>query len=284
MAFLAAFRRSVHALQQTRYRMVFAALATLQLTARYRKLVRIRVDKAGDWTSRQPAAAFVAPAYSTRSSESVEAETADIWSHYFPICPGDMLVDIGAGTGDHLVSLSRAIGAEGRILAIEAHPRTFRCLQKTIAANRLGNVTPLQLAAGDAEGQVHIEDSPTHISNRTGCGALAVPARPLDAVLADLEGFTPSIVKMNIEGAEVAALRGARQSLRTVPRWIVSCHDFKAHRPGFESSATLAAVLEIFRAAAFDVRPLRDDRRPWIRYYVYAERRAEERPAPSSPI
>src|SRR4030095_12023579 len=56
---------------------------------------------------------------------------------------GDVIVDVGAGVGEETLPFSRAVGDEGTVFCIEAHPRTFRCLQKLIHYNRLHNVIPV---------------------------------------------------------------------------------------------------------------------------------------------
>ncbi|MPT24569.1 MAG: FkbM family methyltransferase, partial [Starkeya sp.] len=145
-------------------------------------------------------------------------EARDIWEHYWPIQAGELLIDVGAGIGEHVVYLSRRVGPGGKVIAIEAHPRTFRCLEKTIAASGLANVVARQLALSDSEGQVTMEDEAGYVSNRIGAGSLTVTACTLDSLLDGLNGAVPSVVKMNIEGAETAALRGATRALQAVPR------------------------------------------------------------------
>ena len=67
---------------------------------------------------------------------------------------GDTIVDVGAGTGWETLLFSRTVGMSGRVISIEAHPRVFRCLSKMRAANRLENVTLVQAAVADQEGEV----------------------------------------------------------------------------------------------------------------------------------
>jgi hypothetical protein len=54
--------------------------------------------------------------------------------------PGDVVIDIGAGVGEETLSFSRAVGPKGKVVCVEAHPRTFRCLQKLVRYNQLVNV------------------------------------------------------------------------------------------------------------------------------------------------
>lgn len=269
MSILGSVQESVYNLRTTRFRRVFAVLASIKLSIERATPVWVGIDRDGDWVGRQSSASFFSSQYNKVPTDD---EARDIWEHYWPIQAGELLIDVGAGIGEHVVCLSRRVGPGGKVIAIEAHPGTFRCLEKTIAASGLANVVARQLALSDSEGQVTMEDEAGYVSNRIGAGSLTVTACTLDSLLDGLNGAVPSVVKMNIEGAETAALRGATRALQAVPRWIVSCHDFKAHQPGCADQATLADVRAIFTAAGFVIRPMREDPQPWLRYYVYAER------------
>ena len=52
-------------------------------------------------------------------------------------------MDVGAGVGEETLTFSRAVGARGEVICIEAHPRTHQCLEMLIRYNRLENVTAL---------------------------------------------------------------------------------------------------------------------------------------------
>jgi hypothetical protein len=60
--------------------------------------------------------------------------------------PGDTIVDIGAGVGEEPLTFSRAIGERGKLICVEAHPRTYRCLEKMVRHNGLSNVTRILAA------------------------------------------------------------------------------------------------------------------------------------------
>src|SRR5271154_2216517 len=38
---------------------------------------------------------------------------------------GDVVIDVGAGVGEEALTFSRAVGKHGRVICIEAHPRTY---------------------------------------------------------------------------------------------------------------------------------------------------------------
>ena len=118
-----------------------------------------------------------------------------------------------------------------------------------------------------------IEDSQHDISNRImNDSGVQITAVTLDELLDDLHIREPSLIKMNIEGAETAALRGAYRTLQSNARWVVSCHDFVSHLPGYESSATYSEVYAAIKESGLQISPSRVDDRPWIPFYIYAHR------------
>jgi FkbM family methyltransferase len=66
--------------------------------------------------------------------------------------PGDRVLDVGANIGYFTVLLSRLVGPEGRVYAVEPDPRNFALLQRNIAANDCQNVEAFQLALSDRNG------------------------------------------------------------------------------------------------------------------------------------
>lgn len=63
--------------------------------------------------------------------------------------PGDVFIDIGAHVGLYSLVAWRAVGASGRVLAIEANPETFGRLSANLAMNRASNVTAANIGVSD---------------------------------------------------------------------------------------------------------------------------------------
>jgi hypothetical protein len=78
---------------------------------------------------------------------------------------------------------------------------------------------------------------------------------------------------MNVEGAETAILCGASQALKSKSHWAVECHDWFAHLPGYETSATYADVTALFTGAGLEILAARVDEREWLPFHVYARPR-----------
>jgi len=135
--------------------------------------------------------------------------------------PGDTCVDVGAHWGYFSLLAAARVGATGRVLAVEADPRVFATLERTLALNPSLNVETIQVAAAAEPGTLVLNGFDEHGDNwgissiATGQGgtAFSVQSAPLD-VLLERRGVTEvSLLKMDIEGAEVLALRGADRLL-----------------------------------------------------------------------
>lgn len=131
--------------------------------------------------------------------------------------PGDVFVDVGANVGYHTFRAAARVGADGRVVAVEANPENARLIAHTIAVNSLTNVELVPLALAGGRGYVNFG---THVgsnggflpdgANTTGSGrSTIVPTMALD----DLGLDRVSVVKIDVEGAEAIVLDGARATI-----------------------------------------------------------------------
>ena len=123
--------------------------------------------------------------------------------------PGDVFVDVGANIGYFTLLASRRVGPEGRVIAVEANPRTFKLLEANVRLNGCANVTLHHVAAGEAAGLATLFEREAGNSGGdqvdfTGDGKIAVER--LDALVGEQR---VRLIKLDIEGAEAKALRGA---------------------------------------------------------------------------
>jgi FkbM family methyltransferase len=182
---------------------------------------------------------------------------------------GDVILDIGAGTGTEAVRLSRLVGPTGRVIAVEAHPDTFAVLAKVSAANRIHNITTVEAAVAGVAGTLHITDNDEVGSNTLfGDGAIEVRATTIDDIIAECHVERVDFLKMNIEGAERLAIQGMDHTVARVERMAISCHDFL----GTEWGATRSVVYRWLIDQGFQVRSRPDDPRRWCQDYLYASR------------
>jgi FkbM family methyltransferase len=168
---------------------------------------------------------------------------------------GETFVDVGAHWGYFSLLAARRVGNDGRVVAIEADPRIFEILKRSLALNSWNGVDAVHVAASDQAGELLLhgyreaEDN-WGISSVVGAqngSSFKVAARPLDAILDDLGVGTVDLLKMDIEGAELLALRGAGRGLGTgrYQRILLELHPEHLRALG-SSAAEVLRYLESF--------------------------------------
>jgi FkbM family methyltransferase len=210
---------------------------------------------------------------SARRQADREELTRDLFFQEYTPQPGDVVLDVGSGAGEEVELLSRLVGPAGRVYAIEAHPATFAALERR--SNGLANVVPVHAAVTDRAGTVSFSDDERYLENRMTDDAtgITVPARTLDDLLDEWGLDRVDFLKMNIEGAEAAALEGLARHAARVRNATVSCHDFLADRGGDPANRTSGTVRGLLAGYGFAVRGRRaSDRRHWTRFYLYGTR------------
>ena len=168
---------------------------------------------------------------------------------------GDVVIDVGAGVGEETLMFSRAVGEQGRVICIEAHPQTYRCLEKLIQYNGLTNVVAFQRAIAQPSCHVvNIENSDEYLRNRsTTAEGIPVAATTLDAIHRELGLGRIHFLKMNIEGAERLAIRGMTKTLRLSEVICISCHDFLANKTGDDRLRTKSTVKQFLQQSGLQV-------------------------------
>jgi len=132
---------------------------------------------------------------------------------------GTVALDVGANVGAYAVLLGQWVGATGRVYAFEPSPVAFRGLVRHIALNvQDGIVTPVAAAVADRDGTGDLIVADTAGESRLAGSVergrtMSVPTVTIDSFCAR-EGLLPSFIKIDVEGAELAVLRGARETIR----------------------------------------------------------------------
>jgi FkbM family methyltransferase len=123
--------------------------------------------------------------------------------------PKSVFYDIGANVGYYsLVAASKC----QNIFAFEPLPTNFDYLTRHIAINQLQNCTPIKAAVTGHDGMVSFsEGNSTCEGSIRETGTLLVCAVKLDTFIE--RALAPDIVKIDVEGAELDALHGAKQLL-----------------------------------------------------------------------
>lgn len=132
--------------------------------------------------------------------------------------PGATVVDVGAHLGWFTLQAARRVGPTGRVVAFEPNPQTRPLLERNVRLNGFGDrVVVVPQALADRAGPLGFYLAPagdTSSLHRQGAGDVPVEVEVVtgDAALA---GFAPPrAIKLDLEGGEVAALRGLGDTVR----------------------------------------------------------------------
>ncbi|MGB8986949.1 MAG: FkbM family methyltransferase [Candidatus Sulfotelmatobacter sp.] len=124
--------------------------------------------------------------------------------------PGTIFYDVGANVGFYSLLAAALVGPEGQVFAFEPLPRNLAYLRKHLELNRVSNVEILELAIAEQNGIASFIREPSGFMGRlSDTGGLPVAVATLDSLLEKGRLVPPHSIKMDIEGAELLALRGA---------------------------------------------------------------------------
>jgi 23S rRNA U2552 (ribose-2'-O)-methylase RlmE/FtsJ len=110
-----------------------------------------------------------------------------------------IILDLGSGIGDYALLTSRIIGKEGKVISIEGGKECFELLKKNIKLNRQHNILPIK----------------ARIGNKI----------TIDKIIEKIDLKELELIKIDIEGAEYNALKGAINTLKKFkPKVVVEIH------------------------------------------------------------
>lgn len=137
--------------------------------------------------------------------------------------PGDTVIDAGAHTGGYSVLFAQWVGPAGHVFAFEPVPFVARALRAQLALNGVADrVTVVEAAVAEREGTLSLTVPGRVGVNRPAVSKdpeslrLIVPTVGLDAFCRE-RGVRPGVVKIDVEGAELSVLRGARATFAAMP-------------------------------------------------------------------
>ena len=156
--------------------------------------------------------------------------------------PGDVVYDIGANIGWYSLLAARTVGPSGTVLAFEPDLANADLVKRNAASNRFANVTVVPAAVSDQDGwatfldkgslmgRLDKDDDDAQAKRRASRdqrvnGSSPVPVISLDTWIRATGQPAPTMIKVDIEGAEIGALRGMADTLRTArPTLIIELH------------------------------------------------------------
>ena len=120
---------------------------------------------------------------------------------------------------------SKRVGEEGKVIAIEPEIHNFQQLKKNLELNQIKNVTPINIALSDFNGQKDF-----FITKGSGCHSflaasgqeiidkVKIKVKSLDTLMGELNIKRIDLLKIDAEGAELEILKGGKETLIKNPQ------------------------------------------------------------------
>ena len=131
--------------------------------------------------------------------------------------PGDTMVDLGANIGYYSLVAAAVVGETGRVYAFEPDAGNFELLRRNVELNGFRQIDARNVAVSDARGTARLflsgDNQGDHRifapgdGEETGRAFVDVACVDFDS-LAEAEGISPDVIKIDTQGAEAAILRG----------------------------------------------------------------------------
>ncbi len=167
------------------------------------------------------------------------------------LAEGGVVYDIGANVGFFALLAARCVGPQGRVYAFEPVPRNAAAIERSARLNGFAGLEVLTLAAGAESGVAELNVA-RHIGGAVLAsvgtppdrrGAIAVEVVTIDDAIAARGLRPPSLVKVDVEGAELDVIRGMRATL-AAHRPVLVCELDDATEAGLEDkTGALVALL-----------------------------------------
>lgn len=136
---------------------------------------------------------------------------------YKDICgafPGNYVIDCGAFTGDTALYFSKRVGFCGRVFAIEAMPQLYEELQSNIEKSSSANIIAYNYAVTDICKKLHFTKKASPASRQTSDDdSIEINGITIDKLVKENNITNVDLIKMDIEGSELEALIGAKQTI-----------------------------------------------------------------------
>jgi FkbM family methyltransferase len=174
--------------------------------------------------------------------EYVEVGPIDRLKEFVP--GGSLVIDVGANVGFFSRRFARWVDDDGLVISIEPEDHNYNSLVLALTRDGLlHRVQTLKAVAADEPGTMFLEINPLHPADhklsRDGTG-LSVRAVTLDELVKENSLLRPSLVKIDVQGAEMLVLMGATNILRNYgPALFVELHEVGLNKFGTSVSAIL---------------------------------------------
>ncbi len=127
-------------------------------------------------------------------------------------------LDCGAYDGDTVLEYVKYKGKQGKIIAVEPHPKNFAKLLKNTEG--IEGVECLNVGIYDKHGEISFTKDAGRHSAVSETGKITIETMPVD----EIATYETSYVKLDVEGCEREALLGGIKTLKQRVNLLVACY------------------------------------------------------------
>jgi FkbM family methyltransferase len=130
---------------------------------------------------------------------------------------GSTVVDVGANIGFFTIHFARWAGRNGCVVAIEPELQNLKTLRRRLSREQgSARIELNEGAAAEMDAPVFLIVNPAHPGDhRLGAGGVAINGYAIDNLLTARGLADVSLIKIDVQGAEFRALKGAEKTLRS---------------------------------------------------------------------
>lgn len=139
--------------------------------------------------------------------------------HVEVVKKGDVVFDCGAHTGFISMCYALKVGTEGHVISFDPFPQNADLIEHNAILNGFSNVTVIRKALGSQNQFLVLSQE---AQNAAGVGGNLIPT--FETTIDAYRHFRPNFLKIDVEGFEVEALKGAAKVLSSRPRLNLEIH------------------------------------------------------------
>ena len=176
-----------------------------------------------------------------------------LYEKKFEIKAGNVILDLGASRGWFACKISKLVGDNGKIVAIEPNPYNFKYLKKNLERNNIKNVIPLKIGVWSSKKEIKLSNQ-KYISTidillknqhpNKHANYITIEVDTIDSIVSKLNLQSVNYIKMDIEGAEIEAVKGATRTLSDYEDIKLSIAAYHEISPGVQSFKVLVPILK----------------------------------------
>jgi len=203
-------------------------------------------------------------------SEKYASENCEIFFEYYKPKQNDVILELGAGIGNETLFISKLIGDNGKIYALEPFESIFKSLKETININNLQNVKIMNKALYKEKTKIGFSsDQESWLEGKIDLNSNSlIETITLNSFIEDNNISIVNFCKINIEGAERYILDNSDKFFNVCQNLSIECHDFLE---GNENN-THQKIKDFLLAKNYKIHKNTRNKTPVEKFFIYASK------------